>query len=65
MNWYMNIYYNFKGYPIVGDSSTDKPNELRSLYSNMLKQYLKCFEIKTDLDSAYNNNENNQSTILL
>jgi hypothetical protein len=47
LGWYINLYYKFREYPISELNSSFKPNELRSLYSGMLKKLFLLFQLDT------------------
>lgn len=43
--WYINLYYKFREYPISEINAVYKPNELRPVYSGMLKKLFTLFQL--------------------
>lgn len=50
INWYFNLYYKFRDYPIGELNSTLKNNELKTLYNNMLRKTFALFQLDTRKD---------------
>jgi len=50
LGWYINLYYKFREYPITELNLAYKPNELKSLYSGLLKKLFILFQLDNRRD---------------
>lgn len=50
LSWYLNLYYKFREYPVSEVNAAHKPNELRALYSGMLKKQFVLFQLDNRRD---------------
>ena len=50
LSWYLNLYYKFREYPVCEVNAAHKPNELRALYSGMLKKQFVLFQLDNRRD---------------
>jgi hypothetical protein len=50
LSWYINLYYKFRDYPIPEINASYKSNELRALYSAMLKKQFTLFQLDNRRD---------------